>query len=118
MAVLKRFIALQFIGVSVEKKIIKQLQDDVIARQVSSDTLRQGFELLRQLDLRDAFKTLESPVQALFGRLDKLVPVQAAVAIQALNPAAQVSIFMRAGHAPFISHPYQFIEQVDSFVRQ
>lgn len=116
-AVLKRFIALQFLGVSLDKEVVKRLQREVAARPASVNALRQGFDLLRQLDLRSSFATIQSPILALFGRLDRLVPMQAASAIKVFNPAAQVHIFERAGHAPFVSHPSQFIEQVDSFVR-
>jgi pimeloyl-[acyl-carrier protein] methyl ester esterase len=114
--VLKRFIALQFLGVSVDKTVIKHLQQEVAAQPASLKMLQQGFNLLRELDLRHAFSTLQLPVLALFGRLDRLVPVQAEAAIKQHSPAVQTHIFAQAGHAPFISHPSQFIEQVTSFV--
>jgi len=114
--VLKRFIALQFLGVSVDKTIIKHLQQEIAARPASLSTLRQGFDLLRELDLRYSFSTLQLPVLALFGRLDKLVPIQAEGAIKQQSPAVQTHTFAQAGHAPFMSHPSQFIEQVTSFV--
>jgi pimeloyl-[acyl-carrier protein] methyl ester esterase len=114
--VLKRFIALQFLGVSVDKTVIKHLQQEVAAQPASLKMLQQGYNLLRELDLRHAFSTLQLPVLALFGRLDRLVPVQAEAAIKQHSPAAQTHIFAQAGHAPFISHPSQFIEQVTSFV--
>ncbi len=117
-AALRRFIALQFLGVSIDKKLIKQLQAEVCAGEVSLNTLRHGLGLLSQLDLRDVFKTLQSPVQAVFGRFDKLVPVEAAAAIKALNSAVRISIFTQAGHAPFISHPCRFIEQVNLIARR
>jgi pimeloyl-[acyl-carrier protein] methyl ester esterase len=116
-AVLKRFIALQFLGTAMGKQEIRQLQHEVALLPASVEALRQGFELLRLLDLRESFASINLPMLGLFGRLDKLVPVQAEAAIRALNPAMQTHVFVQAGHAPFISHPTQFLEQVTSFVR-
>jgi pimeloyl-[acyl-carrier protein] methyl ester esterase len=115
-AVLQRFVALQFLGVPVDKGVVKQIQRNLAEHSASLNGLRQGFKLLGQLDLREVFASLDVPMLALFGRLDKLVPVKAAKTIHALNAAVQITIIEQAGHAPFVSHPSQFIKQVDSFV--
>lgn len=115
-ATLKRFIALQFLGAPVGRSEVSRLQQEVSSRPASPGGLRQGLELLQQLDLRDTFGAIESPILGLFGRLDRLVPVQAAAEIGRFNPGMQVNVFAQAGHAPFVSHPSQFIKQVESFV--
>lgn len=116
-AVLKRFIALQFLGASVDKQTIRQLQHEVGSMPASIKALQQGFELLRCLDLREAFAGIQLPMLALFGERDRLVPARVAMAIKKLNPSMQPHVFAQAGHAPFISHPTQFLDQVTSFVR-
>ncbi len=116
-AVLKRFIALQFLGASVDKQIIRRLQHEVGSRPASIKPLQQGFELLRSLDLRGAFANIQLPMLGLFGEHDRLVPARVAMAIKKLNPSVQTHVFAQAGHAPFISHPPQFMDQVTSFVR-
>jgi len=116
-AVLKRFIALQFLGGSVDKQTIRQLKHEVGSMLASIKALQQGFELLRCLDLREAFADIQLPMLALFGEHDRLVPARVAMAIKTLNPSMQTHVFAQAGHAPFISHPTQFLDQVISFVR-
>ena len=116
-AVLKRFIALQFLGASVDKLTIRRLQYEVGFQPASIKALQQGFELLRRLDLREAFAGIQSPMLGLFGERDRLVPATVARAIKTLNPSTKTHIFAQAGHAPFISHPTQFLDQVTSFVR-
>ena len=114
--VLKRFIALQFLGASVDKQTIRRLQHEVGSMPASIKALQQGFELLRCLDLREAFADIQLPMLPLFGEHDRLVPARVAMAIKKLNPSMQTHVFAQAGHAPFISHPNQFLEQVTSFV--
>jgi len=115
--VLKRFIALQFLGAYVDKQTIRRLQHEVGSQPASIRALQQGFELLRLLDLREVFAGVQSPMLGLFGEHDRLVPARVARAIKTLNPSMQTHVFAQAGHAPFISHPTQFLGQVTSFVR-
>lgn len=107
--IISRFLAIQAMGSTSAKQDIKQIKDLVTsAPEPQLQALRQGLTLLLQEDLRQTWANLACPVDALFGKLDSLVPAKAITDIQQLNPKANITIVEKASHAPFISHPEQF----------
>lgn len=78
--------------------------------------LQSGLDQLRTLDLREAFARIPIPVLLIVGDADPLVPLAAAEAIVALNNNIRLQTIAGAGHAPFLSHPRQFLQAIEPFV--
>lgn len=101
-ATIKRFIALQFMGVKGIKSRQQQLIAEILQDPPSRDALYDGLQVLLTADL-SAVKQ-HCPQHWIFGQLDKLIPVATADAVTARGLASSVKIIPGAGHAPFISH--------------
>lgn len=80
------------------------------------EALRGGLGILRDADLRPALETLDAPVLWLGGARDTLVPIEALRAVAARHPAMRLQEFAAAGHAPFVSHPVEFVGAVQEFL--
>lgn len=107
---LRRFLALQVRGSDDARALLRQLGEALNERPAASDeALQDGLALLLNSDLRIAVQGLPVPVSWLLGERDTLVPVALA---EALVPQP-VEIVTGAAHAPFLSHPYAFIEWLE-----
>jgi len=114
-ATLKHFTALQFHNVDDNKAHIRRLNELLIAGgEPQPEGLRWGLAVLGGTDLRTLCRRIRCPVHLVFGERDRLVPPAAAGAMRALMPQATVSIIKGAGHAPFISHPETFLNELDA----
>ena len=109
---LKRFVALQFYGQDDAREISRSLQKSVIGQPVNKDALSLGLEMLASEDLRQIYAGLKTPIQHVYGAMDKLVPVKVSEDLSALNPAVEQVVFKGVGHAPFVSHPKMFVERL------
>ena len=67
-------------------------------------------------ELRDELVPLSLPWLRVYGRLDSLVPKASIALLDERYPASHSVVLEKASHAPFISHPQQFIEIVRHFV--
>lgn len=65
----------------------------------AADTWLAYLHMLAESDLRSCLADMALPVLHLLAERDALVPVSAAPAIQALNPAHRVEVIAEAGHA-------------------
>jgi len=74
------------------------------------EALAGGLTLLAEQDLRPRLAELRMPVAGCFGRLDSLVPVAMLASLQQILPQARMTIIAKASHAPFISHPAEFLQ--------
>ncbi len=104
-ATLRRFVALQFLGETNSRAAALSAQRLVEAAPPSVAGLEAGLCWLREWDLRPALRELATPVQAIFGGRDRVVPPAVANAIRALRPASRVLVVETAGHAPGLTHP-------------
>lgn len=116
---LKRFVALQTMGVSGAPS-----QNRLIMKHLSShatphnEVLKNGLAILEREDIRTQLTEVTVPHLAIFGKLDSLVPRKAINNIAQLNANMQVETFDKASHAPFISHPERFLETLQQFIEQ
>ena len=67
--------------------------------------LKSGLEILKTWDFRDELHHLTMPVAYLFGRLDRIVPINTIKTMQTRYPEFSYLQLQKAGHAPFLSHP-------------
>jgi pimeloyl-[acyl-carrier protein] methyl ester esterase len=114
-ATLKHFTALQFHNVDDNKAHIRRMNELLIAGgEPQPEGLRWGLAVLGGSDLRELCHRIRCPVHLVFGERDRLVPPAAAGDIRVLMPQATVSVIKGAGHAPFISHPDTFLNELDA----
>ncbi|MGF1547953.1 MAG: alpha/beta fold hydrolase [Thiotrichales bacterium] len=115
-AALRRFLALQYVGVARAREAILAAQAQLDAQPPSRAGLQLGLRWLRDWDLRATLVRLDKPALVILGQLDRLVPPSVAGALAALNPALTVAVLDDAGHAPVLTHPAQAARLILDFV--
>ena len=114
---IERFLAIQAMGSEHARDDIRQLRHWLAERPSPQfAALEAGLTLLADIDLREPLRELALPWLRIYGRLDSLVPKAAIPLLDDLYPASRSVTLNKASHAPFISHPDEFIEIVRDFV--
>ncbi|ATL97676.1 pimeloyl-[acyl-carrier protein] methyl ester esterase [Aeromonas sp. CA23] len=114
---IERFLAIQAMGSEHARDDIRQLRHWLAERPAPQlAALEAGLGLLADVDLRDELATLSLPWLRVYGRLDSLVPKAAIPLLDERYPASHSLVLEKASHAPFISHPQQFVEIIRHFV--
>ncbi len=115
---IERFIALQAMGSPSARQDLKTLKQAVLSRpSPNPQALLAGLTLLADLDYRECLTTIQAPTLRLYGRLDGLVPIQVERDMAALMPNSQSYVFSQSSHAPFMTEPDEFCQQVTEFAR-
>ncbi len=112
-ATVKRFFALQFMGVRSDPLAVHALRDAVLAHPAALQALEDGLEILRTADFRQHL--VQQPCLWLLGRLDKLIPTSVAVGLRELG-YHRVEVLPKAAHVPFVTHPDEFMALVGRFM--
>jgi pimeloyl-[acyl-carrier protein] methyl ester esterase len=116
-ATLKRFVALQVRGSANARATLGQLRSQLFARGwPSRETLRAALALLAQTDLRAVAPAIAQPSLVIAGERDTLAPAAAGAWLADALPAGSSALIARAAHAPFLSHPDEFFQALESFV--
>lgn len=116
-ATLLRFLSLQARGGDAARDTIARLRDAVFARgEPRPEILAAGLELLRAVDLRQAAGQVRCPTLILHGGYDHLCPPAAAGWLAEAIPHARLAVHPRAAHAPFLSHPDWFNQELRAFI--
>lgn len=113
-ATLSRFLALQFLGVKGVQTEVKQLRQQLLTQPPATPALRDGLAILQTANftqIRPSNPTYTIPTHWIFGTLDRLVPISVA-SVLSKRPNTTVTRIEKAGHAPFISHPDEFMAAV------
>lgn len=110
-AAIARFLTIQAMGSEFARADIKWLKQ-VMADQPLANikALLGGLAILQHSDLRRELLGLNLPITAIFGELDQLVPVKILSILAQQMPNFRYAILDKAAHAPFISHPQQFVQ--------
>jgi len=112
----ERFLALQTLGSDSARQDARMLKSVVLSQPMPSvEVLNGGLEILRQVDLRKALCQLSVPMLRIYGALDGLVPRKIVPLLDVLWPETESHIIEKSAHAPFISHPEAFCEQIKQF---
>jgi len=113
---LRRFLALQLRGSENERELLLDLRARLFANgEPDAVALHGGLEILRDTDLRHQLNQITQPTLVIAGERDTLTPLQASEYMaQALN--ARLAVIQGAAHAPFLSHPQLFMQQLTSFL--
>ncbi|MFT6268137.1 MAG: pimeloyl-[acyl-carrier protein] methyl ester esterase [Alphaproteobacteria bacterium] len=124
-ALLKRFLGIQCLGLDKPKEQMKAMFDGICEYPLSSAlNLSKSLSLLRDTDLRPTSSpqlssrlSSELPCLRIYGGFDSLVSKRAIEDIQSLYPYANTFLIPKASHAPFLSHPKETFEAIDTFIR-
>lgn len=116
-ATLRRFLGLQVRGSEGERELLATLRASLASRgEPNSDALRGGLEILRDLDMRGALPEIKQPALVIAGERDRLTPPQASHYLAQAMPNARAVEIKGAAHAPFLSHPDEFVKHVIDFM--
>ncbi|MDE9430366.1 pimeloyl-ACP methyl ester esterase BioH [Xenorhabdus bovienii] len=113
----ERFLALQTLGTDSARQDARLLKSVILNQPMPTvEVLNAGLETLRTDDLRAELAQLQLPFLRLYGYLDGLVPRKIAAQLDDEWPHTHSVIMRNAAHAPFISHPDEFVDAVMEFV--
>ncbi|MER2490908.1 pimeloyl-ACP methyl ester esterase BioH [Catenovulum sediminis] len=108
---LERFLAIQAMGSRSARQDIKAFKALLLTYAPPAPAaLSGGLQILAEADLTDKIAEIHQPTVRLYGKLDSLVPKAAIDPIHQLQPHSDKYIFNKASHAPFISHPEEFLQ--------
>ncbi len=107
--ILQQFIELQLQG--------QTLPPAMVSQKAALAGLSAGLDVLFSWDFRQDLKQLNVPVCYLFGRLDAIVPRITMTTMQTRYPLFNYILFAKAAHAPFLSHPVEFIAALKEFLQ-
>lgn len=114
----RRFLGLQVLGDEHARDTLPVLRDSVRARGApDTDSLSVALDILRDSDLRGELHRINVPTLVMSGAYDRLTPAPAGQFIASRIPGAEFSCFPRTAHAPFISHPAEFLRMLNGFVQ-
>ncbi len=115
---LERFLALEVHGDEHAIACLRELRARLFERgEPARAALEQGLKILEYTDLRDQLSRITCPNLWIAGSRDRLVP---AAAMEWSSQAARGSFHRvaRAGHAPFITHREEVVEQLHTLVQK
>jgi pimeloyl-[acyl-carrier protein] methyl ester esterase len=116
---LRRFLALQVRGSERERELLASLRGALMNRgEPDLGALQAGLEILRDCDLRGELPGITQPALVVCGERDTLTPPQASHYLAAQLPAARLVEIKGAAHAPFLSHPDEFMKHLVSFLHE
>uniref|UniRef100_A0A450YCN1 Pimeloyl-[acyl-carrier protein] methyl ester esterase n=1 Tax=Candidatus Kentrum sp. TC TaxID=2126339 RepID=A0A450YCN1_9GAMM len=115
---LSRFLILQAGRTDLGRATVKKLKP-LLFRYSAPDrrALEEGLALLRETDLRGALGTLHQPVLFILGARDNFLSPTVEPNLRRLRPDCRVAVIEGSAHAPFISHPTEFLGLLLPFLR-
>lgn len=115
----RRFLSLQSRGDDRAGAVLRQLRADVFRRgEPDPAALRAGLEILRSADLREDAGRIRVPTLVIGGEYDRLTLPGAVEWLAHRIPGARLAMLPGAGHAPFLSHPQEFLAACNDFLGQ
>ncbi|PKM44624.1 MAG: pimeloyl-[acyl-carrier protein] methyl ester esterase [Gammaproteobacteria bacterium HGW-Gammaproteobacteria-1] len=115
---LQRFLAIQARGSERAREELRALRQELFSHgQPQPAALAGALEILRQADLRAALPDITQPTLVLHGARDTLAPLAAAEYTASQLPRGRLRAIAGAGHAPFLSHPDEFLAALEAFLQ-
>lgn len=113
-ATLQRFLALQTQGAP---KFLKELKNRFNQKTISDfSKLEISLALLKNSDLRTAFKNLTCETLVILSDNDALIPIQVATKLQTLKPDLRIHVLNEASHIPFITQSQNCLTAIHTFL--
>ena len=111
------FLALQTRGDEHSLETLRALRGRLASHgEPDPAALATGLQILREADLRDDLPRITLPALVIAGEHDRLTLPAAGQALASTLPAARFSLVARSGHAPFLSHPAEVLDEVAGFL--
>ena len=107
---LKQFIALQALHGLNAKQVMQQLDQSATVQYLQE--IEWGLHWLAEIDLRASELTKNFNIHILQGESDQVLSVKATENTTRIWENVSLYKITNAGHAPFLSHPNIFVEQV------
>lgn len=115
---LRRFIALQVRGSENERELLQTMRKRITeGGEPDMAALRAGLEILRDTDLRSELAHITQKTLVIAGERDTLTPPAASTFLAQALPQARLAQIHGAAHAPFLSHPDEFVKQTTEFLK-
>uniref|UniRef100_A0A451B060 Pimeloyl-[acyl-carrier protein] methyl ester esterase n=1 Tax=Candidatus Kentrum sp. UNK TaxID=2126344 RepID=A0A451B060_9GAMM len=115
---LSRFLILQAGRTDLGRATVKKLKPLLFRHGAPNrKALEEGLVLLRETDLRSALGTLRQPVLFILGARDNFLSPSVETNLRRLRPDCQVAVIEGSAHAPFISHPTEFLGVLFPFLQ-
>lgn len=112
-----RFLAIQTFGSEKAKPVIRELKDKVFLNgEPHLDSLSQGLQILKHANLWKTAAEIQCPTLIILGEKDTLIPRASGNETRKTVPNSELKIISGAGHAPFISHPDEFLKAFKHFI--
>ena len=102
----------KFLAIQLIRKMPKQIKIVVESRE----GLMQGLKILLEWDLRSVLHQYTGPTCFLFGKLDRIIPLDIVAIMRVQYPLWDYKIFDQAAHIPFLSHQDDFIDVLDEMM--
>src|SRR5262249_50830164 len=109
-----RPVARQLVAVTSPSTLVDKL---LTLMMTVSNATRLGQILAVRPDLVDALPSITVPALVIHGERDDSLLLESGRYLAAKLPNAQLEIFQRSGHAPFLEEPERFDLVVDKFVQ-
>lgn len=111
------FLTLQSLGDERAREQVRALRPLVFAHgDPVPEALADGLDILRTTDLRNDLPLLAVDALVVAGARDRLTPPGASRAIAAAAPRARMVEIAGAAHAPFLTRPTEFVDEVMEFL--
>jgi pimeloyl-[acyl-carrier protein] methyl ester esterase len=113
---IKGFIGLQFMGINNSKQLQRELVESILTNTPNKASLCVGLDILRTADFRKSAQII--PQHWILGERDRLIPQSLINDLKLIRPDAQISLLKNTGHAPFMTHPNEFMLSFSDFMSQ
>ena len=118
-ATLKQFMLLQTRNSENSKESLKILRQQWLQVETPSRAvLESGLNILKTTDLRNELKHLQCPLTYIYGQLDTLARPVLLGEMKKYHANFDSVVIQKAAHAPFLSHPSEFNQQVLKSITQ
>ena len=110
---LDRFLSLQVKGSIDTTAVLEKLRASFSHdRKLNETSLQAGLQILLTTDLRNKIEKISQPVVLMHGENDIITHPSAARWMHQKLPSSELLMLSNCGHAPFLSHPDQFITKL------
>lgn len=114
---MRQFIELQLLHTPERAEIMEAVLPDMV-KHGTPQALSAALDALSAADARALLPDLAMPVWLVYGGKDTITPLRMGKYLARQLPQAQLSVFDKAAHAPFLSHADEVAQGLQRFVAE